>query len=331
MKKNNVWFLGGLSGGHLYPLLSIAKNELLKDKNQKQCFFIPANELIEKIIQSQQDITLAVRVLYYPKPFRSWRIIIFLLYSIFIFFKVFYMCCLDSPEKIYSSGGYFSIPFAICSWVFSIPFYIYHLDTAPGLAGKLIGIFPNVKQCIVYEEAKQYLYKKNNIIVVNYPIRYTIHDKKDQKASKLLLDKAGKYIVFILGGSQGSEEINEYVLSALNMIKDKNIYVIHQTGKKQKEVVIKIYQKYNIDSFVFDYSDDILLYYNASDLIISRAGAGTLAEINFFNKNALIIPLQGVALDHQVKNAFYYTKINDLIRVILDKESFIIHINKYIL
>lgn len=91
-----------------------------------------------------------------------------------------------------------------------------------------------------------------------------------------------------------------------------------------------LYKKNNIDAFVFDYSDNLLDFYNASDLIISRAGAGTLSEIHFFNKQALIIPLQGVAFDHQVKNARCYEDKNTLIKTVLTQKFFIEQIQSYI-
>ena len=331
MKKNSIWFIGGLSGGHLYPLFSIAKQgHLSNTNNQEYHFYIPQNELIEKILRSQNNITFLTYILKYPKPEKSLKIIIFFFYSILIFFNIFYKCIFQKPIKIYSTGGYFSIPFALCSWIFSIPFDIYHLDVAPGLAGRLIGVCSNVKQCIVYEQAKKYLYKKNNIIVVNYPIRYTIDDKKDLVSSKFFLGKSEYYVIFILGGSQGSQQINNYIVSVIDIIKKKKIYIIHQTGKQQKDIMNDLYKKNNIDAFVFDYSDNLLDFYNASDLIISRAGAGTLSEIHFFNKQALIIPLQGVALDHQVKNTQYYERKNNLIKVIITKESFFEEIKKHV-
>lgn len=331
MKKNSIWFLGGLSGGHMYPLFSLLKKEIESHQNnQEYYFYIPQNELIEKILRYQKNIEFFTYIVKYPKPERSLKIIIFFFYSILIFFNVFYQCIFDKPIKMYSTGGYFSIPFTLCAWIFSIPFYIYHLDVAPGLAGRLIGICSNVLQCIVYEEAENYLYKKNNIILVDYPIRYTLNDKKDLKASKFFLGKSEYFILFILGGSQGSQEINNYIISIIDIIKEKKIYVIHQTGEQQKDIMIELYKQNTVDALVFDYSDNLVDYYNASDLIISRAGAGTLSEINFFNKYALVIPLQGVALDHQVKNIQYYERKNNLIKVILTKEFFFEEINKHI-
>jgi UDP-N-acetylglucosamine--N-acetylmuramyl-(pentapeptide) pyrophosphoryl-undecaprenol N-acetylglucosamine transferase len=330
MEKDSVWFLGGLSGGHMYPLFSILKKEQFQNSVERYHFFIPKNELIENIIANQLNLQSDISIIRYPKPIKSWRLILFLVYSVIIFFKIFFICFFRAPLKIYSTGGYFSIPFACCAWIFSIPFYMYHLDIVPGLAGRLISKYCNTIECVLYEETKKYLSHKNNIVLVDYPIRYSILDKKYKDEVKGLLNKLNYYIIFILGGSQGSEEINDYIISIIPILRDKKIYIIHQTGKKQKDTIIDIYKKNRIEAVVFDYNNHLLNYYNASDLIIGRAGAGTLAEIDFFKKDALIIPLQGVASNHQVKNAEFYSKKNNLIQVIFNKESFLIKINQYI-
>ncbi len=329
MKKNSIWFLGGLSGGHMYPLFSLFKDEYLENNDQLDYyFFIPKNDLIESIVSSQINLNFKVFVYKYCKPQKSLSVIFFLFDSIFIFFKILFLFFFDRPLKIYSTGGYFSIPFAIFAKIFSIPFFIYHLDVIPGFAGRFIGRIGAI-ECFIFEETLDYISNKN-VKKVFYPIRYCDKDIFDKKQMKILLKKVDYNVIFILGGSQGSNEINEYIISVISILKLKKNYIIHQTGKNQKKYIEELYLKNNIESLVFDYKDNLVDYYNSADLIIARGGAGTIAEIDFFKKKALIIPLQGVASDHQIKNAQLYCKKNKLIKIILSKEDFILEINEYL-
>jgi UDP-N-acetylglucosamine--N-acetylmuramyl-(pentapeptide) pyrophosphoryl-undecaprenol N-acetylglucosamine transferase len=328
MKKNNIWFIGGLSGGHIYPLISLYKTEYNKYlENIDYIFFIPKNELIEKIFNSQKELLIKKNIINYPKPTKNtFKNIIFFFYSIIIFLKIFYMFIINKPKIIYSSGGYFSLPFWICSIIFKTPFLLYHLDAIPGKAGKLMGQLHS-KQYIVHLDTKKYISNKNEVILTKYPIRYQLKDKIDKiEAKKIANINKNIYVIFILGGSQGSEEINDFISSALFMLKNKQIYIFHQTGKIQKEYMQNIYKINNINSYVFDFCNDLVLYYNAADLIISRAGAGTLAEIYFFKKPALIIPLKNIAGDHQTHNAKLYNKKNNEIKIINNKYYLIIQL-----
>lgn len=330
MKKNSIWFLGGLSGGHIYPLFNLLQQKDMKNNSDSRYyFFIPKNDLIESILSSQMTIKFHTIILKYSKPYKSLSVLFFLFDSIVIFFKIVYYCFKNKPNKMYSTGGYFSLPFAVCAWIFDISFAVYHLDLIPGVAGKIIGKFSNVTQCIIHEKTRRYIYNKN-ILVVPYPIRYSVSDKKNQNECKLFLNKSYYYIIFILGGSQGSQEINEFMISILPILKNKKIYIIHQTGKNQQDYITRKYNDYKIDFEVFDYCHDLIDFYNAADLIISRAGAGTIAEIDFFRKLAFVIPLQGAASNHQVHNAQLYAQNNKLITVILDKKSFITGIKQLI-
>jgi UDP-N-acetylglucosamine--N-acetylmuramyl-(pentapeptide) pyrophosphoryl-undecaprenol N-acetylglucosamine transferase len=277
--------------------------------------------LIEKIIFTQKTIFTRESI-YYPKPKKNIKFFLFLYYSIIVFFKIFYTCYKKKPSKIYATGGFFAIPFAICAAFFSIPFYLYHLDVIPGTAGRIIGILPSIMQCVIYDDTKKYIYKQSNVLRVSYPIRYEEKDKKDIISAKKIIDKSDYFIFFILGGSQGSQEINEYMTAAIPLLIGRKIYIIHQSGKNDKFFMQEIYKKNMIESLVFDYDDNIVNYYNAADMIIARAGAGIMAEINFFNKQAIIIPLRFLASDHQYKNGEYYSSKNENINIVLNKKDF---------
>jgi UDP-N-acetylglucosamine--N-acetylmuramyl-(pentapeptide) pyrophosphoryl-undecaprenol N-acetylglucosamine transferase len=332
MKNSTIWFLGGTSGGHLYPLFSIYKIEynIYKD-NYNYIFFIPKEILIEQIMNEQKDLHIEKKILYFPKPKKQiFAIIKFLYYSLIIMYNIVLMIIKNKPKKIYSTGGYFSLPFWIMAFLFNIPFYIYHLDVIPGIAGRIIGSFGSTQR-IIHEKTKHFIYHQKKAEIVAYPIRYTESDYIDKDKAKKLLNINHNLVLFIIGGSQGSQQINDFILSVITLFQNKSIHIIHQTGALEKLAIEDIYKKYNISSIVFDYSDDLVLYYNAADIIISRAGAGTLAEIDFFHKKAIIIPLLKVANNHQIENALSYVHKNSSWSIIYNKEDFFLQIKFFLL
>lgn len=125
------------------------------------------------------------------------------------------------------------------------------------------------------------------------PILSDVQSKLYQRTNTLM----------ILGGSQGSIFLNNLVRDFFNKYKTDNLYVIHQVGIKDKNDWQKFYMDKNIPATVFDYNNQIEEFYKAADLIICRAGAGTLAEVVFFNKKCITIPLETKTTSHQILNA----------------------------
>jgi len=123
------------------------------------------------------------------------------------------------------------------------------------------------------------------------------------KYQKLLKKARTSPTIIILGGSQGSVQLNKLIKQALFLYK-KPIQVIHQTGSNDRLDWPVWYKEHAIQALVFPYHDDLSLYISAADLVICRAGAGTLFECMAYKKKMIVIPLEGVADDHQVANAY---------------------------
>ena len=233
---------------------------------------------------------------------------------------------------MYSSGGYVSIVFCLIAYIFRIPFYLYHLDCIPGKAAQYMSQFVS-HQYILFEETKTYIAKKSNIALISYPIRYSISEKISlNDAKKRLGICLNQKVIFILGGSQGSKQINDFLIYFFDRLNKENptqllqlskeLYFIHQSGSEDVDKIKLLYQSYNVLFDVFDYKNDLLNFYCSSDIIISRAGAGTLAEIDFFEKKSIVIPLQGCAGDHQLKNAKKFVEKNKNSSIVYTENDF---------
>lgn len=294
---------------------NIKKNNLvdesLKDNNFNTLFFSTSSELDQTILNKNRFIDKFValdlanvpgkNIFLYPK---------FIFNFSWAFCKSFANLLYYRPKLILTTGGYISVPVCLAAWVLNIPIELYELNVIPGKASKLISRFAE-KINICFPETSKYFSNnqdnKSNIVLSDYPIRFTKDNLliSQEKAKELLGFNPNKKVIFILGGSQGSQFINNLVLDYLNnnFNNFNNIEIIHQTNKEDLDNLKEFYNNKNIKALVFNYKDDLSLCYSASDIIVSRAGAGALAEILFFKKPAIIIPLETKANTHQVDNA----------------------------
>jgi UDP-N-acetylglucosamine--N-acetylmuramyl-(pentapeptide) pyrophosphoryl-undecaprenol N-acetylglucosamine transferase len=304
---DTIWYIGGTSGGHIFPLIN-----LIKKSNNRSRLFLPDLVYIHHITS---DYTGNKTFFNYTKsPLAMIWIPVFIVKTFFYVILLSFRQWQEKPVKIVSTGGFFCLPFFIVSKIFLIPFDLYHLDSIPGKAALLVSKIGHIRSPIyeyyIYENAIRYCNKKNFILKTRYPIRFDTDDKIDQKeARKKLGIEDPRYIIFVLGGSQGAHSLNTIILHALGQMKNtETLYVIHQTGKTNKQEIEKAYKEQQIQGYIFDFQINIADYYNAADLIISRCGAGTLEEIFFFNKKAILVPLRNVPHDHQLENAIALCK-----------------------
>jgi UDP-N-acetylglucosamine--N-acetylmuramyl-(pentapeptide) pyrophosphoryl-undecaprenol N-acetylglucosamine transferase len=151
--------------------------------------------------------------------------------------------------------------------------------------------------------------------VVPYPLRFNDTSLSASKEKNVfeINAKLGEGIfsvhkksLVIVGGSQGSAFLNKAIQHALETdpVLSKNVQIIHQAGGLQKERCNAWYQERRIAAYVFDFDAQIERYYQLADLVICRAGAGTLFELVHFNKRALVVPLVASTTAHQKDNAY---------------------------
>lgn len=310
-KMNNkiVAVVAGHSGGHIVPGISLAKKFIEKNPTYKILFFSSDALLDQNIIKSYPEINY-----YYPLTAPTFPGFNILRYPKFFwenfksFFKTFKVLYDLKPEKLLTTGGHVSFGVSLCSWLMNIPVELYVLDAVPGKAAKSIApLATNI--FAIFEDAKKYFNPKK-VKLGSYPIQFKDQDKitKSQAYQKLNLDE-NKKTLLVLGGSQGSSFINNLVANFATQNPEfaSKIQIVHQAGSGSETCNVKtlkeLYEKLNIKSLVFDYTKNINLSYNAADLIIARAGAGTIFETIFFEKPAILIPLKTKTTEHQVDNA----------------------------
>jgi len=291
---------GGGTGGHIYPAISIA-NELKKRFPKAEFLFVGANDRMEmeKVPQEGYKIiglniagiqrSLSVKNLTFP-----FKLIQSLLKANQII-KDF------KPDIVIGTGGFASGPTLQMANRRNVPTLIQEQNSYPGVTNKLLAKKAQ-KICVAYSGLEKY-FPKEKIIKTGNPVRQDlldISDKRKEAISFFGLDPNKRTLV-VLGGSLGARVINQTIEKNIEFINGNDIQVIWQSGK----LYIEDYKKHNeLDGVqVHAFIKNMDLLYAAADIIISRAGAGSISELCIVGKPVIFIPSPNVAEDHQTKNA----------------------------
>ncbi len=301
---------GGGTGGHIIPLIAVAQK--IKEKNpETQFLFIGPRGILEKKLMEAQGIPSKYVLVGKLRRYFSFR------YCIDIFkvplgiiqtlvYLLFYM-----PDAIFSKGGYASFPVVVVGWLYRIPILIHDSDANPGLANTFLAKFSD-RVAVSYARAEKYFLAKKVVLTGN-PLRTDINQGEAQKAREKFSLLESKKVIFVWGGSQGAQAINNKILDILPDLL-KRYQVIHQTGEKNfKEVEHKAgvlgikngRRGYFALPFIEEGLKDILA---VADLIISRSGSNSISEIAANGKASIIIPLANSANNHQRMNAYAIAK-----------------------
>jgi len=216
------------------------------------------------------------------------------------------------PDVIFSKGGYASVPVVLVGWLYRIPILVHESDCVPGIANIVLGKFAT-RVAVSYPDAEKN-FPPSQVVLTGNPLRENIAQGNAQKAREKFSLTESKKVIFIYGGSQGSRTINSKILTLLPRLLER-YQLIHQAGEKNLEEVerkagelgIKPGREgYHALAFINEGIEDILA---VADVIISRAGANSIAEIAANGKPAILIPLEHSANDHQRMNAYALAKI----------------------
>lgn len=326
-----ILFTGGGTGGHLFPIIALTREIRRIYQDKIQFFYLGPRDEFGSILLSQEGIKVKHifsgkmrRYIDWKAPFQN---LIDLLFKIPLgilqaFFYIFFW----APDLIFSKGGYGSLPTVLAGWLLGVPIFLHESDISPGLANRILSKF--ALEIFVSFPKTEY-FKPSKMILVGNPIRREILEGSKTNGQKLFNLSGVKPVILILGGSQGAQRINDKILEILPELL-KNFEIIHQTGKKNfKEVKAEskaILPKELLPfyhPFPFLKEEELKQAYVASDLIVSRAGSGSIFEIAALKKPSILIPLPESAQNHQVKNAYAYAQKGAAI--VLEEANFTPH------
>ena len=303
-KRHNIRLIvtGGGTGGHLFPGISLAQ-AMLQAFPDCKVLFIGTERKVDKtaladlgfettIIKSQgikgKNFPAILKALF-QQPLALWEAA-----RIIRKFK---------PDLVFGVGGYVTGPVILAARLMGVTTCIHEQNSIPGLANKLLGHIAN-KIFVSLPGSEKYFPASKTILSGN-PVRANIvraakmaKPKSSQEASNLL----------ILGGSQGARRLNSLMLEAVEKCLVRLTpppFIIHQTGGHDEDYVREKYKELGLIARVQDFYTDMAEIYSQADLIISRAGATTLAELTVFHKPVILVPFPYAADNHQEINGRY--------------------------
>lgn len=314
-----IAFTGGGSGGHFYPIIAIveALQDLVRERRliePKYYYLAPdafdQNALFENgiaymhIPAGKMRRYISLRNL--TDPFITLSGIVAALIALYRLY----------PDVVVSKGGYGSIPTVLAARMLRIPIIIHESDSKPGRANLFAAKFAT-KIAISFESSASYFPEKvrGKIARTGIPLRKALMRTEPEGARQYLNLEPGVPTILILGGSLGSLKINEAVLTALPaLVAFAN--VIHQTGQAHFENVqavakVVLAKEQNASRYhPFNFLSDISLQRasGVADIVISRAGATSIAEIGLWKKPAILIPIPESVSHDQRTNAYAYAK-----------------------
>ena len=296
---------GGGTGGHIFPAVSIA-NAIREKQPDAEILFVGAEGRMEmqRVPAAGYEIKgLPVAGFDRKHLWRNVSVVIKLLRSRIMARRIIKAF---RPMVAVGVGGYASGPTLDVAGKMGIPTLIQEQNSYAGVTNKLLA--KNARRiCVAYDGMERF-FPADRILFTGNPVRQNLLHitlSRQEAAQQMGLDPA-KRTVLIVGGSLGARSMNESVLQQLELIRQQtDVQFVWQTGKYYSEAIAQQLKERTCPSnlHVMDFISDMAVAYAAADLVVSRAGAGSISEFCLLGKPVILVPSPNVAEDHQTKNA----------------------------
>lgn len=322
MEKTRVIISGGGTGGHIFPAISIA-NAVKSMRPDAEILFVGA----ENRMEMQRVPAAGYRIEGLPVAgFDRTH----LLKNISVLFKLMKSQCKArrivrsfKPMVAVGVGGYASGPTLRMAGRMGVPTLLQEQNSFAGVTNKLLAKRAR-RICVAYEGMEKF-FPADKIMMTGNPVRQNLTENRISRQDAAIamgLDPT-KRIILIIGGSLGARSVNESVMAQLDAIRQAtDVQVYWQTGKiyidEMRRRLSDLEPVPNL--FPTDFIAGMDNAYSASDLVISRAGAGSISELCLLGKPVILVPSPNVAEDHQTKNAMALVNKDAAIHI-ADRES----------
>jgi murein biosynthesis integral membrane protein MurJ/undecaprenyldiphospho-muramoylpentapeptide beta-N-acetylglucosaminyltransferase len=316
MEKMNVVFTGGGTGGHVYP--NIAIYEAIKEKYPEARFLYigtkkgAESRIVRNIPQPIEFVGVLSRGI--PQKIKSAATLIALFFIFLGTIKSYFKLKRFRPDIIIGSGGYVAAPVLLAASLLKLKVFIHEQNAVPGRLNRFIARFA-ARIGVSFSSTAQF-FPEDKVVFTGYPLRKSIrYNKSENIKEKYDIPEKNK-VVFIFGGSGGARTINNAVAEIIPMLLAiDDLTVILATGRgysseyKAYDDTVKIFQDIGIPTeiegrlIIREYFDNIDEIYSITDLVVSRAGAGTIKEITTMGIPSILIPKINLPGDHQILNA----------------------------
>lgn len=301
-------FAGGGSGGHLFPAIAVARELLRRDPEARIVFVggqrpvdahILGHETFERrVIRAASSADLRRNPLRFAwRNWRGYREAVRWLRGV-------------QPRVVVGCGGYASVPAALASSRLTIPLVLLEQNVVPGRATSCLARRA-AAVCTSFEETTSLLPAGSRVVVTGNPVRAEIAALA-HRGFPFTASRAGEgaSLLLVLGGSQGAGSVNRGVLEFVAAHRDRlaGWRIVHQTGRHDEADIRTQYAAMGIDAQVYAFITGMTAAYREADVVVSRAGATTLAELACAGLPAVLVPYPGAVRDHQQRNAEVFVR-----------------------
>lgn len=305
----------GGTGGHIYPGVALAE-AILEARPGSQIYFVGTPHGLEnKILRPKGYPILHLKVGRLNKNVsRMERIKTFMQLPL-SFVTSWKLLRQYKPKAVIGIGGHASGPMLLMASFLGIPSVIWEPNAMPGMANRVLGRYVDLA-CIVFDETKSHM-RANRFFQVGLPLRREIEQITNGTQEK---NPAHPFRVLIFGGSQGARGINkitvEFIKANPQWLEENEL--LHQTGASDIDMIRESYGDLvkHKNLRVVPYIEDMPTVYQWADVVVSRSGAGTLAELAALGKPSVLVPFPFASDNHQQKNAEAFVSENGALMIL---------------
>lgn len=318
MKLDRILISGGGTGGHIFPALSIAAALKRRNPDAKILFVGALGRMEMERVPAAGFEIVGLPVAGFDRK-RLWR-------NVSVLFKLWKSMLKArkivrdfKPQIAIGVGGYASGPTLKAAQKAGVPTLVQEQNSYPGVTNKILGKNADAI-CTAYEKAADF-FPPERIILTGNPVRAALLNVEmtPEDAKRALGFDPARPLVLVVGGSLGARTINTSIAGGLDTLLDGNTQILWQTGRSGEEIGKKAVEGRS-DVKATPFISDMATAYRAADLVVSRAGAGTISELQLLGKPTVLVPSPNVAEDHQRKNALALVD-RGAAEMILDSEA----------
>lgn len=301
-KKLRVIISGGGTGGHIYPAIAVAQTLQKRLNNEVEFLFVGASDRMEMEKVPKAGYKIVGLWISGIQRSLSAKNLLFPVKVISAVAKSLGLISQFKPDLAIGFGGYASGAMMYAATLKKIPTLIHEQNSYAGITNKILKNKVN-KIAVAYDGMENF-FPANRLVKTGNPVRLDICDTKSKRnhAVSFFGLNPNKKTILIIGGSLGARTINQTIEKDLGLLQHANVNVIWQTGKLfQSQKASQTPPDFNLKIAAFIYEMD--LAYAAADVVISRAGALSIAELAIAEKPCILVPSPNVSEDHQTKNA----------------------------
>jgi len=299
-----VLFCGGGTGGHLYPAIALCEElETRFEHDKLDVLYIGTKQGLESRVLPKLDYklkTIWIKGFQRGRSLRNYWLNLFTPLRLLIsFFQCYYYLKRFKPDIAIGTGGYAAGPPLYIANKMKIPIFLQEPNVFPGATIRMLAKKAE-KIYIAYKDTGKYF---ENTKCLGTPLRRSLKKSPKDQALNFFGLHWGKNTIFIFGGSQGSQALNEFIMENLkNIINSTDCQVIWQTGQREYKKISNYFNNLH-DVYITPFIHEMDIAYSAADIVVSRAGALTVSELCLYGKPSMLIPLPTAAENHQEKNA----------------------------